>query len=444
MAQGDRLSATHAGSLAGLAWCQFKADEWDNAAKTCDQLLRQYPDSALAPGAALLSGRALEHLEQREAALAMYHMVIHRYAMSPRVAEALWRAARLHDELGQSPQAAELYATLIEKHADFAELDAVLYRRAWLLSQAQQPQQANELFVRLRRDFPQSRFAADATLRLAESELAAQHYDDVDKLLAEITKAETPSATRQHALYLQGRAAMAAGRWAAAAAPLERLIADYPDGELALAAAYVMAEASYHEGKFEQAAQRLADLAEKTKDHPEPWSATAELRRAQALAQMKEWSQALNVARSIASRFPQFEQQHEADYLIGRSLAAEADFAAAREAYARVLESPRGKTTQTAGMAQWMIGESYFHQENYTAALAEYAKVDERYPFPRWQAAALLQAGKCHEALSQWREAVETYERLLKSDPMGEFSAEATSRSAAAQARVASGSQKRK
>jgi TolA-binding protein len=444
LAQGDRPSATHAGSLAGLAWCQSKANEWDAAAKTCDQLLRQYPDSPLAPDAALLDGRALEHLERRDAALAMYRVVIDRYATSPRAAEALWSAARLHDSLEQTSQASELYGTLIEKHADFAELDAALYRRAWLLSQAQQPQQANELFARLRRDFPQSRFAADATLRLAESAVATEHYDEADRLLAEITTPQTSAATRQHALYLQGRSAMGAGHWTAAATPLEQLIADYPDGELALAAAYVMAEASYHEGKFEQAAQRLADLAEKTKDHPEPWSATAELRHAQALAQMKEWSQALDVARSIASRFPQFEQQHEVDYLIGRSLAAEADLAGAREAYARVLESPRGKTTQTAGMAQWMIGESYFHQENYTAALAEYAKVDERYPFPRWQAAALLQAGKCREALSQWREAVETYERLLKNDPMGEFSAEAASRSAAAQARVASGSQKLK
>ena len=51
-------------------------------------------------------------------------------------------------------------------------------------------------------------------------------------------------------------------------------------------------------------------------------------------------------------------------------------------------------------MAQWMIGESFFHQEKYAEALAEYLRVDDRYPFPRWQAAALLQAGKCHERLA--------------------------------------------
>jgi TolA-binding protein len=90
-------------------------------------------------------------------------------------------------------------------------------------------------------------------------------------------------------------------------------------------------------------------------------------------------------------------------------------------------------------MAQWMIGESYFHQENYTQALAEYAKLDQRYPFARWQAAALLQGGKCHELLGQWRSAVEVYDRLSKNYPTSEFIDEAARRSAAAQQRASGG-----
>ena len=39
------------------------------------------------------------------------------------------------------------------------------------------------------------------------------------------------------------------------------------------------------------------------------------------------------------------------------------------------------------------------------------------YAYPRWQAAALLQAGKCHEQLDQWTEAAELYARLLRQYP---------------------------
>ena len=87
-------------------------------------------------------------------------------------------------------------------------------------------------------------------------------------------------------------------------------------------------------------------------------------------------------------------------------------------------------------MARWMSGESYFHQEDYQAALAEYQKVDA-YPFPRWQAAALLQAGKCHEVLGQWTDAVAAYERIVKSFPDSGLTAEASRRIEAARSGLA-------
>ena len=65
-------------------------------------------------------------------------------------------------------------------------------------------------------------------------------------------------------------------------------------------------------------------------------------------------------------------------------------------------------------MAQWMIGETFFHQKNYEAALREYLRVEILYDYPDWQAAALLQAGKCQEQLGQWQQAAELYERLIE------------------------------
>jgi len=137
------------------------------------------------------------------------------------------------------------------------------------------------------------------------------------------------------------------------------------------------------------------------------------LRRAQVRGYQKKWDEAYAIAAKIPAEFPQFEPQYEVDYLLGRCLADRADFEAARKAYQRVLRSPGGAKTETAAMAQWMIGESYFHQKNYEAALREYLRVEILYAYPRWQALALLQAAKCHELLGEWNEAAELYERLL-------------------------------
>ena len=110
--------------------------------------------------------------------------------------------------------------------------------------------------------------------------------------------------------------------------------------------------------------------------------------------------------------------------MLGRALAAQADFDGARKRYLKVVRSATGGKTETAAMAQWMIGESYFHQENYDAALREYLRVEILYAYPRWQAAALLQAGKCQELLGRRKEAAELYARLIKAYPNTEFTEE--------------------
>ena len=71
---------------------------------------------------------------------------------------------------------------------------------------------------------------------------------------------------------------------------------------------------------------------------------------------------------------------------------------------------------------------TYFHQENYDAALREYLRVEILYPYPRWQAAAVLQAGKCEELLGRKKEAAEMYARLIKAYPNTEFTEEGKQR----------------
>ena len=72
-----------------------------------------------------------------------------------------------------------------------------------------------------------------------------------------------------------------------------------------------------------------------------------------------------------------------------------------------------------------MRGETFFHQEQYREALRDFYRVVIQYNAPQWQAAALLEAGKVHEKLNQWREAVETYEKLRAQFPQDRNVAEA-------------------
>ena len=141
------------------------------------------------------------------------------------------------------------------------------------------------------------------------------------------------------------------------------------------------------------------------------------LRLAQALCHQRKWKEAHAIASRIEGRFPNFEEQYEVDYVLGRCLAARAEFEEARDAYLRVIRSRGGVKTQTAAQAQLMIGETYFHQKNYDAALREYLIVEMRYAFPEEQAAALVQAAICQQKLGDRKESTRLAQRVLEVYP---------------------------
>lgn len=430
-------------ALSGLGWAHYKANRWSECADALDRLLREFPDSPATEEALLVRGGSLENLQQWEAALAMYEQLLSKHPKSTRTNEALWHAGMLHERMKQSDRAIERYQQIIAEPANFGELDGVLHRCACLLRAAGRSEQADALFARLRQEFPNSEYAGDALLRRAERAIAEGQHDEAEQLLAGFDLSQAPPEVEQQARYLRGRAALGRGKWDEVESSLAPLCERFPQCDLAPTAAYLLAEAAYRRGDYPQAIARFVALNTPRNAESQSWAAAAELRRAQALAQLKQWDEAVDVADQIAERFPAFAETHEVDYLIGRAKAAQADFAGAREAYAKVLASQTGQKTQTAALAQWMTGESYFHQENFASALAEYSKLKD-HPFPRLQAAALLQAAKCHEHLQQWPQAVASYEQLLKDHPDSELCADAQDLLREARRHLAGGAPKRK
>ncbi|HTU27511.1 MAG TPA: tetratricopeptide repeat protein, partial [Pirellulales bacterium] len=420
-------------ALAGLAWSQLQLSDPVGSAATFERLLKAFPNDARAPEAALVRGQALEMIDQADPALSMYGLVIEKYGQSKQYPDALWKAGRLAQRLSRLREAEAHYRRLAAVEPAFGEYDALLFHWAETLAGLERHDEAAETLERLRRDFATSALVPDATYQLAEAAMAAKDYGRADALAREIAAIEPAPKVLAEALYLEARVAMAREDWAGVAEPLTRLTRDCPDSPLVLSARFWQAEASFRAHEYARAAEEFAQLESQTAGHTEPWLAMIPLRQAQALGQQNRWAEALETARRVAAEHPDFDQQYEADYVIGRALASQAEFAAAREAYGRVIRSTSGAKTETAAMAQWMIGETFFHQESYDEAVAAYLRVEVLYAWPRWQAGSLLQAAKCQELLGRYTEAIETYDRLIKTYPDSEFTAEAQQRQRLAQ-----------
>ncbi|REK29952.1 MAG: tetratricopeptide repeat protein [Planctomycetota bacterium] len=416
--------------IAGQAWCACFGDDLEASALAFKRLLDEFPDDPLAAEGAMARGRVLEKLKRPEAALAMYRLVVERYPESANVVAALLRWGQVEAELGHDGPSEAAFQRILEEHGEAAEVAEARYSLAWMYLEHEQNSKAIAQFRELHQHHHTSEFWADATYRLAQEAFERQAYAEAQQLATALADAQATKDMRARALYILGQVAMSTRRWTELEVPLAKLIEEFPNSPLRLPSEYWLAEAAYRRGEFDLARQRFATLAEKIDDRDDTWLGMVPLRQAQIHAQKKEWAAAEQVARTIEATYPEFTQRFEADYLIGRALAAQGKFNDARRAYEKVTSAApdKGGRSETAAMAQWMIGESYLHQKDYDAAIRAYLRVPPLYAYPRWQAAALLQAGKCHEYRTEWQQAVELYERVEQEFPNTMFAAEVAER----------------
>ncbi len=423
--------------LAGLGQLQLARGDADGSALTFARLLNTAATSDEAPLAGLMRARSLAQTQQFDAALAAYRVVIENYPTTSESAVAMFEAAKLHDRVGQDREAHDLFQQLLTRTPSIERLDAVLYQLAWVLTDLNKPAEADAMFERLVRQYPASGYWADATYRVAERAFHNGDTSTADTYVNQLLESDIEPRLLCHSLYLSGQIAAQLEKWADVAPPMQRLVTEFPESELRLPAQYWLAEAAFRLSDYADAGEQFTSLGNDLRDYEATWMPMVPLRQAQCLAHEEKWTEALAVAQSIGERFPSFRQLYEADYVIGRCLSMQARFSDAREAFTRVARSTTGGRTETAAMAQWMIGESYFHQKEYREAIRAYHRVVSLHSYPQWQAAALLQAGKCHEQTDEWREAVKLYTQLLRDYPDTNYAAEASQRLRVAQQSVA-------
>ena len=155
--------------------------------------------------------------------------------------------------------------------------------------------------------------------------------------------------------------------------------------------------------------------------------------------ELGRWSAVLERADALKADAPDLPQMAEVDFARGRALQSIAPprFDEARAAYDAVIEARKGG--ELAAEAQFMKGETFYHQKDYDEAVRAFLRVDILYDAPRWQAVSLLEAGKVYEELDRWADAAEMYERLRSRFPEESASEEAARRLTIARRRATDG-----
>ena len=360
-----------------------------------------------------------------DAALAAFHKLIDLGQASSLRAEALRRGARLHQRLNQHQEARRLFEQLLREFPTSPHTAETIAGLASIHDSEGKTSKARTRRRELVAKFPQSAQAPEAAYWLAraaadekDSALAAQY---VAWLLDELETRESPTARQRQlwaqAVCLQCQLDAAEKRWQVVEDTATGALEQLPQGADQVRVEFWLAEAEFRTGRFDEARSRFGQLEERTVGIVEAWVAMVPLRRAQLAARRQQWTEVLRFVERIDGEHPDFPLQDEVDYLRGRALAGRGEMTAARVAYGRVLNSETTGDSETAAMAQWMIGETFFHQSNYVQARAAYLAVIERQASADWQARAALQVGKCWELENRWDEAQAMYLQALQRWP---------------------------
>ncbi len=239
--------------------------------------------------------------------------------------------------------------------------------------------------------------------------------------------------------FLKAQLSANQGKWPEAQLALGKLAEQTQDVELQATATYWQAEAHFQSGQWTEAIRLFDRVLSEFKPNLDPGvRGQAALRKAESLLASEDWSGALlaiDRARNAQTEEAGARSWPELDLLAGRALFAGGRLLDSVAAFERAIASSISET-ETAAQAQWRIGETWLVQERYAEALEAYLQTINQYSYPHWRAAALLQAGKCHERLGNSSQALKLYRQLEQEYPTSEFATQAKRRIEAVERRA--------
>jgi len=145
----------------------------------------------------------------------------------------------------------------------------VLYEWAWALQELNQPDDAARLFERLRKEYPQGRFWADATCRLAQRAFDAKDYAVAGGLVDEVLAGKTDPKVREYAMFLRGQIAVAKTDWPKVREVFTTMLKEFSRQRAAAGRRVWIAEAYYRQADYAAAGPRLERLAPQLVDKRE-------------------------------------------------------------------------------------------------------------------------------------------------------------------------------
>jgi len=404
----------------GIVSAAFEKSDYPLAVTEAGALLTKYAKSDSAPSALYLRGLSYQRTDKFAEAVTDLTAYVVANGKAPNIADALFALAL--SQVGAKQHAAGVVTLnkLIAEHTAYAQIDQAFYELAFAHQELKKPEEAAAAFTRLAKEKADSPLAPEAWFRIGEHHESKKESGKAEVAFAAGLKIAKEPGLAERLFYKLGWSQYEQEKWPLAAATLQQHVTKFAAGTLIADASFLAGECYYKAGDFQKSLphyKKVIDL--KT----EQYVARALYRSGDSAAALKDWPGSRTFYDTLIKQHPKFEQIDEARYGHAWALQNEKQLDQALAVYATI---PKGRNTETAAKACFMMGECRFAQKKHDEAIVHFVEAVEGYTFPEWQALGLYELGRCFIETGDKERARETLAQLVKEHPKHASVKEAT------------------
>jgi len=358
----------------GATW--FRGGNDSSAIIELERFLREYSESEYRPNALFTLGDAWYNLGEYETALGWYRMVLDNHPSSPVVPDAIEGLRFALESMGRGPEAIEIIDDFIAKNPDRLAPDSLLFKKGMIWFDNAEYKKADTLFHKLVTDYPESPLVPGAWYQI-------------------------------------GKGHEYGGGLAGAIAIYERVVNDYASNNAALLALIDMAELRMFEEDYSGARRDFLLFAERFAESDRLNQARygagkASLMLGDTMAAVEQFKFVVDSVRIEDAN----------DLFIDRSRISLAEIYWAQDSADAALDLLASVASRrrdyTAAEALLLRGKIFRSVNDLSGALADLRRLTEEFTdYPEYTDPGLLELGALYEELTNYDEAIVTYQRLV-------------------------------
>ena len=437
-ASGPENSKSREAGLSGIAWSQFKSQKYPEAEKSFASMAAEFPNSKDAAQAIFMQARCVEEQGETDRIAVAFGSVFDQLtkdtAVIPAGAESMppmvyafdagKQTARSLAKLKRFVDADAAWKKLTTLFPDAKDLDSLLDEWAWMHFSAGNFERSDAIHRQLLAQFPDSPFAGQARLSLAESLLEAGQLEPaLTEMEAIVSDVRYGEMEKERALFHVIEIRATAREWQPTIVAARTFLADFSGSPLTPQVRQFAGDALLQQGKPDEAMQILNALHEdiiSEKVKKEDWVDRVWVVLAEAALAKQEYDRIDLLQAELKQRSPESLFAFQLNDVQGRRWKQQTppDFVKARDHFQLVTADPQAEGTETSARCQFLLAETYLMQSDHQTAAKEYFKVYLNYAgHDELRAQALFQGASCQVALQKTELAIRDFQELIKEFP---------------------------